>query len=262
MMKDFNIIQHKKNLGTSVKDVDLKSRTVSGYFSAFGNVDSAGDIMMPGAYKKSIKEQGTEGKNLIFHLDQHDPKYILGKPHVLKEDSHGLYFETKISETSYGLDVLKLYEDNLINQHSVGFYYVKDKVKKNSDGNYEVLEARLFEGSTVTWGANENTPSTGFKNSGLSQLEYVASLKSDLDYYMKSVKVGNLTDETYRKFELTIAKILKDINTISEEPSLRDTLEKPVDQTTKSETESGIDYEYILNQLKSKENGTSKKSRE
>ena len=51
-----NMMYNYKSLGMEVKDVDVKEGIVSGYFSAFGIVDSDGDIMMPGAFKRSISD--------------------------------------------------------------------------------------------------------------------------------------------------------------------------------------------------------------
>jgi HK97 family phage prohead protease len=82
------MIYNYKSFGLEVKDVDAKSGVVSGYFSAFGMVDSDGDIMMPGAFKRSIQDWGVDGKQRIKHLLNHDPSKPLGKLMSLKEDSY------------------------------------------------------------------------------------------------------------------------------------------------------------------------------
>jgi len=62
-----------KNFTNSVKDIDPKGRIVTGYYSAFGNVDSDDDVILPGAFERTLRERGPEGKNRIMHLWQHDP---------------------------------------------------------------------------------------------------------------------------------------------------------------------------------------------
>ena len=57
-----------KNLSGSVKDVDTKGRTVTGYLSKFGNVDNHNDIMQKGAFKQSLNER----RDNIFFLNQHN----------------------------------------------------------------------------------------------------------------------------------------------------------------------------------------------
>jgi len=75
-----SMIYNYKSFEANVKDVDSKKGEVSGYFSAFGMVDSDGDIMMPGAFKRSIQDWGPEAKGRVKHLLNHDPsnqsKYI------------------------------------------------------------------------------------------------------------------------------------------------------------------------------------------
>lgn len=132
---------------TEFKDIDIQGRIVKGYFSVFDNVDSDGDIIRKGAYEKTLKAN----RSRIQHLWQHNPHMPIGKLQELKEDSKGLYFESKLSDTALGNDVLKLYKEGIIREHSVGFE-VKDQIQSD---HREITEIKLWEGSTVTWGANE-----------------------------------------------------------------------------------------------------------
>lgn len=129
-----------------ITEVDAKNRTVEGYFSIYGNVDSDGDMIMPGAFSKTLKENGAR----IKHLWQHDPRYPLAKP-VITDDTKGLKFRSVISDTTFGRDAIKLYQDGVIDEHSIGFNVIKQQKKS---GYNEMTEIRLWEGSSVTWGAN------------------------------------------------------------------------------------------------------------
>jgi HK97 family phage prohead protease len=173
---------------TTLKDIDSKQGIVTGYYSVFGNIDSDGDMIMPGAFQKTIQDNGPEGKNRIMHLWQHNPNEPIGKPSVLKEDTYGLYFETKLADTSRGKDTLKLYEAGVINEHSIGFNTVK---KESKSDHTALLELKLWEGSTVTWGANDLTRVTGMKS---LNKEGVFSLRENL---YKAIKSGTYTDETF-----------------------------------------------------------------
>lgn len=193
MFKTKNIIEN------SVKDVDVKKGIVIGYFASFNTVDNSKDLIIPGAFRKSILERGANGKNLIFHLWQHETDKILSKPTILKEDTYGLYFESEIVKTSYGSDILKLYESGVINQHSVGYKTIKESTVTDNAGNLQynsLNELKLYEGSTVTWGANENTPFLGMK----SDITLIENLQ-------KALKTSGLTDEMYQKIEIEIEKI-------------------------------------------------------
>ena len=69
-----------KNSRAEIKSVDMDRRMVEGYYSVFDFKDSDGDVIMKGAYEKTVRENGPGGKNRIMHLYQHDPLMVLGKP--------------------------------------------------------------------------------------------------------------------------------------------------------------------------------------
>jgi HK97 family phage prohead protease len=109
-----------------IKDIDTIKGVITGYFSIFGNKDSDGDIVMPGAYKRTLKANGPESeKPRILHLFMHDATKPLAKPSVLREDKTGLYFESIISHTQLGKDVIQLYQDKVLTEHSIGYQIVK-----------------------------------------------------------------------------------------------------------------------------------------
>lgn len=165
----------------AVTDVDTKSRTVEGYFSIFGNIDSDGDMIMPGAYTKTLKENGPR----IKHLLQHDVRYPLARPE-LQEDSIGLKFRSVISDTSYGRDTIKLYEDKVIDEHSVGI----KPVKKQAKSTYrEITEVKLWEGSSVTWGANE------YAHGGMAKSMGKEDILKRMDDIYKALRNGRYESE-------------------------------------------------------------------
>jgi HK97 family phage prohead protease len=192
-----------------VKDVDFKQGIVQAYFSATNVVDDGGDTILPGAYAKSIRERGPESKKpRIKHLYQHDPFYVLGVPHVLREDDRGLYAETKIIDTAWGTDVLKLYENGVITEHSIMFQMPKGKwdFEKNPDGspNYNrrrIKEVILWEISSVTWGMNQHTPTVGVKSA--DKYTSIADLKTQMERMETVLRRGNLSsDEICEQLEL------------------------------------------------------------
>ncbi len=176
-----------KNTTLSVKDVDVKSGIVTGYAAAFDNVDSDGDVFRKGAFTKSVSERGPSGTNQQVHLLQHNILQPLGKPHVLREDEKGLYFETKLAKTSYGKDTLELYREGIYNEHSVGFKTIQEEAKSEFN---EITEVKLFEFSTVTLGANSQTPFTGFKAT------------ERLELLTKALRNGSFTDDTFALLEI------------------------------------------------------------
>lgn len=140
-----------------VKDIDEKEGRIRGYFAVFGNVDSDGDVIMPGAFKRTIQNNGKR----IKHLWQHDPWRPMAAPEV-QEDTYGLLFDSVISKTSYGRDAIQLYVDGVIDEHSIGFNTITQQ--KSKGGHNELIELKLWEGSSVTWGANEMARTESIKS--------------------------------------------------------------------------------------------------
>lgn len=233
-MRDYKI----KSEG-EVIDVDIEKRIVTGYASKFGNVDLHGDMIMPGAFTKTITERGVNGKNEIWFLHNHDTNSPLGKPTMLKEDNFGLYFEAKIVDTEIGEDILKLYQEGLINQHSIGFSTIKETFiegKENTKPYYQINEVKLFEFSSVLWGANPDTPFLGLKS-----LDDVSEFQKRFDKLYKQLKSGNLKDETYELLEIEYnfikSEMLKLINDKIKSDKTTSEIVNPMEQSQKQQLE-------------------------
>lgn len=192
------ILSYKSILNGSVKDVDVKKRIVTGYLSSFDTKDYDNDVIVKGAYSKSINER----KNNIFFLNQHDWKQPHGKFNVLTEDSKGLYFESTpfVDGVSYSEDTLKLYDAGIIKEHSVGFNVVKSDFD-TKDNVRVIKEIKLYEGSNVTLGANENTPFTGMKSMTLQEVNDQYKLIT------KAFRNGTFTDETFSLLEVALKQL-------------------------------------------------------
>lgn len=185
-----------KNVNTSVvKDVDTKKRIITGYLSDFDTKDYDGDVIVKGAYKKTIKERNQ------YFLNQH----LWNQPHggftVLQEDSKGLYFEsTPLINTTYSEDTLKLYEAGIIKEHSVGFITVKSDYD-NKEKARIIKEIKLLEGSNVTLGSNPNTPFLGTKSLTLQDAN------DEVKLIVKMLRNGSLTDETFLTLEIALKQL-------------------------------------------------------
>lgn len=132
-------------------------RTVEGYASTFGNKDLVGDIVTPGAFKKTIMERMGKIKLLWQHYDP------LGKPLRIEEDSKGLQVEAYISKTQLGNDALELVKDGVIDAFSIGYDVINDEYDPSEQTRY-LKELRLHEFSLVTFPANPEAGVSGVKS--------------------------------------------------------------------------------------------------
>lgn len=194
-----------------IKDLDGRKGIVTGYFSHFGNVDADGDIIVQGAFTKTINESGPKSSKFrIKHLFNHDPSQPLGVIQELKEDTIGLYYESKVGSHGLGQDFIKMVDSGLINEHSIGFQTLQksqiqswEEYQKNKEkGHQQITQIKLWEGSSLSaWGANEMTPMTGMKD-----------LKDKSEQIAKFCKDSKATDETIEMLLLYNSQLVQMIN--------------------------------------------------
>ena len=201
-----------KNTSTgATKDVDTTKRIVTGYLSVFGNIDLDGDIIEKGAFAKTLMER----KNSIFFLNQHNWQQPLSKFSTLIEDDKGLFFESNpIPATTYGDDVLKLYDAGVLDQHSIGFNTVISEYNKQTDVR-TLKELKLYEGSVVTMAANPKAVLLGVKSYTLDEVQ------NKEKQILKAFRNGTFTDETFILLEIA----LKELSLQSYELGKTDSLE-------------------------------------
>ncbi len=227
----------RKSTLLDVKDIDTKQGIFTGYFSSFGIVDSYDSVVDTGAFAKTFKEWGPAGKNRIKCAYQHDPfSGLLGKPLKLEEHSFGAYHETKVSQTSYGKDVLLLIEDGVLTEQSFAFETVQDiSAAKSPDGKRHLVEVRCYEYGPQTWGANDNTPITGVRASDL-----VDRMKR-LDKHLKNgdLSDGSLVALLTQTMELW-GKALKEIETAQPTPAPEVIVVQTPPEASKAAPETGV----------------------
>ena len=243
-MKGHNMELKVKDFGLQVKGLDIKNRIVEGYFASFDTVDSDNEMFLKGAFQKSIIENGPEGKARIKHLFNHWD--TVGVLQELNEDNFGLHYVSKIGSHRLGDDVLKMIDEGLITEHSVGFNTVISEENKETNVRY-LKEVRLWEGSSLDkWGANENTPIIKSEN---ERIEMIAKINGMLKQ-MTDALTGrtNYTDETYNEINIklnTLNRIMQSL--LMNEPSI-DTQknQKPTSNIVE------IDYSKLTEILKGK----------
>ena len=196
----------------SIRDVkvDNATRMVEGYFADFDTLDSDLDIIRRGAFAKSIEEHGpaSSGNRKVANLKQHLILHPIGDLRSLFEDDKGLGFRSFMGRHVDGNDALMMYEDNIIKEHSIGFNYLEEGLQwvdgdtnKGTQGFWNVTEVKLWEGSYITFGANENTPNLSAIKSQADVNNQFDSLIERLDVFQKclkdkrySVKFNNMAD--------------------------------------------------------------------
>jgi hypothetical protein len=153
-----------KTISFEIKALDGDGRTLEGFCAAFGNIDQVGDVIHPGAFRKTLTERGGR----IKFLWQHDPTEPIGRLVEAREDTGGLYVKAIISDTQRGRDAIALLRDGAIGEMSIGYDAVKGGTdySKTPEGKSvrNLREIKLYEFSLVTFPANEAAVVTALKD--------------------------------------------------------------------------------------------------
>ena len=217
-----------KSLGLIAKVEDVSERTVSAYWSNFGNKDFDGDIILKGAFKKTINDRSKE--NPILFLKNHNFDNHISTAHEVFEDSKGLLARYKLPNTTQGNDTLEMYKEGFYNQHSIGFKTLQQD--RENDANY-IKEIKLFEGSVVPFGANNLTPMVSITKSLQFHYDTVPnSLQEEYDNAVRLMKCWKGSDEAFLEIQvkaLLLESYMKDTETGKQAPiqtkSIRERIE-------------------------------------
>lgn len=244
-------VKENKIVSMSVTDIDAAKRTVVGVGNAYNFLDSQLDVLTNGCSKNSIKLNGPESDSIekICHAFNHNLNTLPGKITKLEEREINikgenvmcLCFESKLSDTQLGNELLAQYLDGTYNQHSIGFKYLKyNFLDPTAHGNSEdgkawnkfkdsiinlddydaiagampdwmpkqvlkVDEIKLYEISTVAFGANKLTPYLGNKSGNPESLALMINTR--LKQLHECVKKGLQNDSAIHNLKLQILQI-------------------------------------------------------
>lgn len=115
----------------------------SGYASKFNGVDSYGDTIVPGAYKKTLKKRD---RPIALRWNHYGP--VIGKWLELREDEAGLYVEGELTPGhSTAEDAYALMKHGAVTGLSIGYRPVQ--LTDRGDGTRDLKEIELVEISVV-----------------------------------------------------------------------------------------------------------------
>lgn len=156
-------------LGFELKQLS-EDGTGQGFLSVMGNDDSYGDVVEKGAFTKTLRERNSE--NPVPFLWQHDSFEPIGIYTKLVEVDASFSDSPSAnavlySEFAYALDVQRAREAYALAKmrackgQSIGYTTIQGR--DGSDGYRHLTELRLWEGSQVTFPANDLAVINGVK---------------------------------------------------------------------------------------------------
>ncbi len=122
--------------------------TFEGYAALFNRVDLGRDLILPGAFARSLAERGAGGVRMLF---QHDPAEPIGVWLELTEDATGLFVRGRITEeVARAREVLALLRAGALDGLSIGFRAVEGATDPRSRVR-RLARIDLWEISVVTF---------------------------------------------------------------------------------------------------------------
>jgi HK97 family phage prohead protease len=126
--------------------IDAEGR-FCGYASVFNRPDDGGDVVLPGAFARSLAKRGAGRIRMLF---QHDPKEPVGRWDVVREDGFGLWVEGRLVPGVPRADALRaLIGREALDGLSIGFRTVK--ASRGGGAKRRLHEIDLWEISIVTF---------------------------------------------------------------------------------------------------------------
>ncbi len=120
----------------------------AGYASLFHVKDDAGDIVLPGAFARSLRRTGPGGVRMLW---QHDVARPIGIWRELREDARGLFVRGRLAlNTAAGREAAELVRIGAVDGLSIGFRAIRasrDRFRKAR----LLHEVELWEISLVTF---------------------------------------------------------------------------------------------------------------
>jgi len=122
--------------------------TIEGYASLFGEIDAARDMVMPGAFARTLTQRGIRRVPMLF---QHDPAEPVGVWLDLTEDFRGLRARGKlIPDVSRARELTALIRAGAIDGLSIGFRTAKARIDPGTRVR-KLIDVDLWEISVVTF---------------------------------------------------------------------------------------------------------------
>lgn len=155
-----------KDFGAEIKAAGKKDGLKEGEFKAlvsvFGNKDSYGDVVQPGAFKKSLDEWAAKGDSIpvIWSHDWSDPFSHIGAVSKAEETDQGLVvtFSIDTEDNPKAKQIERLLKSRRVTQFSFAYDVVDGAFgEKDGDEVYHLNELKVHEVGPCLIGANQAT---------------------------------------------------------------------------------------------------------
>lgn len=200
------MIANRKSVTAEFK-ADLGKRQITGYASVFGNVDGVGDVVLPGAYTKTLSEDLPAGRIKV----KRNHEALIGKPIHAEQDSRGLLTVSQISDTPLGNETLVLVEDGVIDRMSIG--YVAEEKGYTERAGRKVRELKTLR--LVEWSLLDDPPANDLAVvTGVKALADVGYVLDQMQWALSALRTLSYTPPEIAQ---RLAALVSEINALPAE---------------------------------------------
>lgn len=165
-----------KTLTVKFKTDGLAEGEFIGYASVFGNKDSYGDVVIKGAFTKTLAEWERKGIPIPIYWEHNtaDPDFNLGAVVEATEDDRGLKIHGRLDmESPKSAQSYRLLKSGRVNQMSFAYSiidgaFIMPEGENAGESYFELRELDLYEVSIVPIGANQQTEILAVKTAARS----------------------------------------------------------------------------------------------
>jgi HK97 family phage prohead protease len=187
------------------KAAEDKLGQFSGRASVYGVVDSYNDVVMPGAFTKSL--EALAGR--IPVLNQHNPSDVIGYASLKDSDTALLADGQLVLELASAKDAYTRLQHGLIDGISIGYEVLSDAYV---NGVRQLQEIKLWEISLVTFPANAFARVTDVKSvfAEFADMPLAQKLQA-LDSTLADVKAGRVLSAGNRSKVQEVMQLLQEL---------------------------------------------------
>lgn len=160
-----------------------------GYGSVFNNTDLGNDVIMPGAFTKSLNKTGPKGVKLLY---QHKTDMPIGVFESIEEDKRGLKVRGKLAlKTQLGREAYELMKMGALDGLSIGFRVSPKGQSYDAKGKRRMIkEVELMEISLVTFPMNPKAKIRSVKGAEFTIREWENGLRDVFHLSRSEAKVA------------------------------------------------------------------------
>lgn len=162
-----------------IKSFNPQTGIFTGYASKFNNLDLGGDIVIPGAYKKTVLENRDSIKFYYNHA-KYPGATPIGKVLEIVEDEKGLKVKCQLfyDTDDMAKKIYRLLQEGVLQEMSIGYDIIKDEY--NEKGHHILKELRLYEVSVVDFAMNPQARIQTVKRIGNDGVKAIAGFQEML----------------------------------------------------------------------------------